>query len=88
MLRRWTQLFAGPLLVQRCLLEARGQMSDGECAKVQEFAELYCQRLHDFSWFMRVPKLYILYALAVCCIQPTKPMQTAFEPGLSCNTDR
>ena len=53
-LRRWTQLFTGPLLVQRYLSEARSQMGEGECAKVKEFAELYRQRLHDLSWFMRV----------------------------------
>jgi hypothetical protein len=53
-LRRWTQLFTGPLLVQRYLSEARSQMGEGECAKVQELAERYRQRLHDLSWFMRV----------------------------------
>lgn len=53
-LRRWTQLFAGPMLVQRYLSEARSQMGDAECAKVREFADLYRQRLHDLSWFMRV----------------------------------
>ena len=53
-LRRWTQLFTGPMLVQRYLSEARSQMGDSECAKVREFAELYRQRLHDLSWFMRV----------------------------------
>ena len=52
-LRRWTQLFTGPLLVQRYLSEARSQMGEAECAKVAEFAELYRQRLHDLSWFMR-----------------------------------
>jgi len=53
-LRRWTQLFTGPMLVQRYLSAARSQMGEGECAKVREFAELYRQRLHDLSWFMRV----------------------------------
>ena len=53
-LRRWTQLFTGPLLVQRYLSDARSQMGESECAKVREFAELYRQRLHDLSWFMRV----------------------------------
>ena len=53
-LRRWTQLFIGPLLVQRYLSEARSQMGEGECAKVREFAERYRERLHDVSWFMRV----------------------------------
>ena len=53
-LRRWTQLFTGPLLVQRYLSAARDQMGESECAKVMAFAELYRQRLHDLSWFMRV----------------------------------
>jgi len=53
-LRHWTQLFAGPLLVQRYLSEARSQMGQAECDKVAEFAALYRGRLHDMSWFMRV----------------------------------
>ncbi len=53
-LRRWTQLFTGPQLVQRYLSEARGQMGQAECDKVAEFAALYRSRLHDLSWFMRV----------------------------------
>ena len=53
-LRRWTQLFAGPLLVQRYLADDRNQMGEAERAKVQEFAALYRQRLADVSWFMRV----------------------------------
>ena len=53
-LRRWTQLFTGPLLVQRYLSELRGQMGPAELDKVHEFAELYRQRLFDLSWFMRV----------------------------------
>lgn len=53
-LRRWTQLFTGPLLVQRYLSAARSQMGQAECDKVHEFAALYRQRLHDLSWFMRV----------------------------------
>ena len=48
------QLFTGPLLVQRYLSDARSQMGEGECAKVQGFAKLYRQRLHDLSWFIRV----------------------------------
>jgi hypothetical protein len=53
-LHRWTQLFTGPLLVQRYLSDARSQMGQGECDKVAEFAALYRSRLHDLSWFMRV----------------------------------
>ena len=54
MLTRWTQLFTGPLLVQRYLSPARAQMGDAEIAMVQELAETYRARLHDLSWFMRV----------------------------------
>ena len=59
-LRRWTQLFTGPLLVQRYLSESSessepgGQMGQAELEKVHQFAELYRQRLFDLSWFMRV----------------------------------
>ena len=54
MLRRWTHLFTGPLLVQRYLSCARGQMGLAEIAKVMEFATTYRERLFDLSWFMRV----------------------------------
>lgn len=53
-LRRWTLLFTGPLLVQRFLGDARSAMGQAELAKVAEFAALYRQRLADVSWFMRV----------------------------------
>lgn len=53
-LRRWTQLFTGPLLVQRYLGGAFGPLGQAERNKVREFAELYRQRLADVSWFMRV----------------------------------
>ena len=54
-LRRWTQLFTGPLLVQRYLVPAvRETMGQAERDKVHEFAETYRQRLADVSWFMRV----------------------------------
>ncbi|WP_089725804.1 transposase [Candidatus Thiosymbion oneisti] len=52
-LRRWTALFTGPLLVTRYLSESRGSMSRAEIAKVEELAEVYRGRLHDLSWFMR-----------------------------------
>ena len=53
-LARWTQLFAGPLLVQRYLLpQARVQMGEAQLAMVAEFAATYRQRLADLSWFMR-----------------------------------
>lgn len=50
-LRRWTQLFTGPLLVQRYLSGVREQMGDAELAKVHAFADLHRQRLLDVSWF-------------------------------------
>ncbi|PWW46775.1 hypothetical protein DFR36_10350 [Melaminivora alkalimesophila] len=53
-LRRWTQLFTGPLLVQRYLSDARASMGEAERAKVQEMADVYRARLCDLSWFMRV----------------------------------
>ena len=52
-LRRWTALFTGPLLVTRYLSESRAEMSRVEIAEVEAFAEVYRGRLHDLSWFMR-----------------------------------
>jgi REP element-mobilizing transposase RayT len=51
-LRRWTQLFTGPVLVQRHL--GGVPLGEAERLKVGEFAALYRQRLADVSWFMRV----------------------------------
>jgi len=53
-LRRWTQLFTGPLLVQRYLTGDRKTMSESEQARVAEWVDVYRERLHDLSWFMRV----------------------------------
>lgn len=56
-LRRWTQLFTGPLLVQRYLANLAGAsepLGQAERDKVAEFAQLYRLRLADISWFMRV----------------------------------
>ncbi|GAB4405658.1 MAG: hypothetical protein OHK0048_25540 [Rhodoferax sp.] len=53
-LRRWTRIFTGPLIVQRYLSDAQAQMGQGELDKVQELAALYRARLCDLSWFMRV----------------------------------
>lgn len=53
-LRRWTQLFTGPLLVRRYLGSARAQMGQAELDKVGELADTYRQRLFDVSWYMRV----------------------------------
>jgi len=52
-LRRWTALFTGPLLVTRYLSESRAEMTQAEIARVEELAEVYRERLHDLSWFMR-----------------------------------
>ena len=58
-LRRWTALFSGPLLVRKYLSEARGEMGEAEIAKVAELAETYRARLYDLSWFMRTLNEYI-----------------------------
>ncbi|HEB78645.1 MAG TPA: transposase [Methylothermaceae bacterium] len=58
-LRRWTALFSGPLLVQKYLSGARGEMGEAEIAQVEELAEIYRQRLYDLSWFMRTLNEYI-----------------------------
>ncbi|WP_253705294.1 transposase, partial [Endozoicomonas ascidiicola] len=50
-LSRWTQLFSGPVLVQRYL--AGAIMDKGSLLKVEEFSEEYRHRLKDISWFMR-----------------------------------
>jgi len=52
-LRRWTALFTGPLLVTRYLSESWAEMSQAEIAKVEEFVEVYRERLHDLSWSMQ-----------------------------------
>ena len=53
-LRRWTQLFTGPVLLQRYLGGAPELLGQAERDKVAEFAQLYRLRLADISWFMRV----------------------------------
>jgi REP element-mobilizing transposase RayT len=54
-LQRWSQLFSGPLLVQRYRDPTiRSTMSQAELAKAQELIALYRARLGDLSWFMRV----------------------------------
>ena len=52
-LARWTQLFVGPVLVNRYLSPARAEMCEAEVTKVMELVEIYRMRLHDLSWFMR-----------------------------------
>jgi len=53
-LKRWTQLFNGPLFVQRYLSDARSEMSDSELDRVGQWIKLYRTRLCDLSWMMRV----------------------------------
>lgn len=57
-LRRWTQLFDGPVLVQSLLAsEETGREEDFDAAtlsRIDEWAETYRARLMDISWFMRV----------------------------------
>jgi REP element-mobilizing transposase RayT len=59
-LRRWTQLFSGPMLVRRYLSAAGSSLSEAENEAVKELAEVYRQRLYDLSWFMRVLNEYIV----------------------------
>ena len=53
-LKRWTQLFSGPLFVQRYLSEDRAEMDISQLSSVTSAAATYRERLHDLSWFMRV----------------------------------
>jgi len=53
-LERWTQLFTGPLLVQRYLSPAREGMGEAEIRRVEQFAEEYRERLTNISWFIRI----------------------------------
>jgi len=52
-LRRWTQLFTGPELVQRYRAHAEG-LCAAELARVDLWVTTYRERLMDLSWFMRV----------------------------------
>lgn len=48
-LRRWTQIFSGPEVVQRYLSERGDYLSQADLAKVGEWGEIYRQRLFDIS---------------------------------------
>jgi REP element-mobilizing transposase RayT len=52
-LRRWTQLFTGPELVQRYRAQPE-TLCAAELARVDIWVETYRARLVDLSWFMRV----------------------------------
>ena len=53
-LRRWTQLFDGPLLVRRFLSEQGEGLDQASLNVIDEWVEVYRARLCDLSWFMRV----------------------------------
>ena len=53
-LQRWTQLFDGPLPVQRWLAGEGDTLTEAEDRLVTEWAETYRARLSDLSWYMRV----------------------------------
>jgi REP element-mobilizing transposase RayT len=52
-LRRWTELFTGPELVQRYRVHPAG-LCAAELARVDLWVATYRERLMDLSWFMRV----------------------------------
>jgi len=51
-LTRWTQMFTGPLWVQRYL--AGEELTESTLKLVDEWVDTYRERLCDLSWFMRV----------------------------------
>ncbi|MCK6413148.1 MAG: transposase [Azonexus sp.] len=53
-LRRWTQLFDGPMLVQRLLSGQGGEMDQATLNAIDEWTTTYRARLSDISWFMRI----------------------------------
>ncbi len=53
-LRRWTQLYDGPLLVQRLLSGQGGDMDQATLNAIDEWTATYRARLSDISWFMRI----------------------------------
>lgn len=53
-LRRWTQLYDGPQLVQRLLSGQGGEMDQATLNAIDEWTATYRTRLSDISWFMRI----------------------------------
>lgn len=53
-LRRWTQLFDGPLAVQQVLAGKGDALDSATQRAIDEWVEKYRSRLCDLSWFMRV----------------------------------
>ena len=58
-MNRWTQLYKGPVLINRNLAEQRSEMSESELFMVDELATVYRERLSDLSWFMKNLNEYI-----------------------------
>ena len=56
-IRRWSQLFGIPLVVAK--LGSSDRISDAERAKALEIVEIWRERLHDVSWFMRCLNEYL-----------------------------
>jgi len=56
-IERWELLFGVPLAVARH--RAANQVSDAERAKALELVEVWRERLHDVSWFMRCLNEYL-----------------------------
>nr|WP_157792587.1 transposase [Thiomicrospira microaerophila] len=52
-LERWTQLFSGPVYLQRYLVD-KDQAEPAIVKQVQQLAQTYRERLYDLSWYMRV----------------------------------
>ncbi len=58
-IRRWTCLYKGPVIVQRYMSDLRKEMSAAELRQVDMLADVYRQRLCDLSWFMKNLNQYI-----------------------------
>ena len=58
-LKRWSQLYTGPLIINRYLTDKQSEMSEGELFQVEKLAAVYRDRLCDLSWFMKNINEYI-----------------------------
>ena len=50
---RKSDLYKGPVLINRYLSEQRSEISESELFMVDELATVYRERLSDLSWFMK-----------------------------------